>query len=73
MTAGVSAVLAALLKPQVSSIRNPGDNFIVVYENNAKECLEIVMQIRDDVKRVFHAKAAETARAAEVFEKLKAF
>ena len=53
--------------------RYPGDNFIVVNEDDANECIHIVEQIRGDIYSVLELIASQNEKARGEISKVKAF
>lgn len=53
--------------------RYPGDNFIIVNEQDALECLEIVAKIKADAETALNEGIAEKDAAMATLKKLKAF
>lgn len=53
--------------------RYPGDNFIIVNEEDANECIHIVQQIRKDIYSVLELIESQNEKAREKISKVKAF
>jgi HEPN domain-containing protein len=53
--------------------RYPGDNFVTVNEKDAKECLDIVEQVKMDVEKIFKEQEILKREACSALDDLKAF
>lgn len=53
--------------------RYPGDNFILVNENDAKECLRIVEALEIDVREIIAKEERQRERQRQELKKMRAF
>lgn len=53
--------------------RYPGDNFVIVNESDATECIRLVALIREDVTKILSEEEKKRCEERERLEKLRAF
>ena len=53
--------------------RYPGDNFILVNESDAKECLRIVEALEIDVREIIAKEEQQRERQRQELKKMRAF